>query len=476
MKKTFTTIMPDKVGAFLAASRILASLDLNITRVSYNKAVDTHMLFIDVEGDAESINRATEKLGEIGYLQNRNLGNVILIEFRLRDKPGVVKPILELIDRYQFNISYISSQENGTDYQYFRMGLFAENDEDVSDFLRHAAQLCDVKIINYNPTGRVLDNTVFYMSFANRIADQNGLNDEEKYSLIVDSNLIMEMLTQQNSPPYKTFDYIGKFAEGLIKYKGDAYQPRITEHTLEGGMKITLIEPPCGSNLCLMETGEGILCVDSGFPCYRDEDIFYLRKIFPDFDARRKDMLLTHADIDHIGLADVVDRIFVSRKCYDNFACENEGKPNLREQNKSHAPYVRISRILSHYKPLPMSKIHIIGGSGSVNDRLIEKIGALQFGDLNFEVYEGKGGHVPGEVIYIERSKRLLFTGDIFVNIKGFMPQQARFNKFAPYLMTSVDTDPKLAAEERREILTFLESGQWLLVGGHGAAKTFAVE
>lgn len=468
--------MPDKVGAFLAASRILASLNLNITRVSYNKAVDTHMLFIDVEGDAASIDKAAEKLSAIGYLQNGNLGNVILIEFLLRDKPGVVQPILELISRYQFNISYISSQENGTEYQHFRMGLFVENGEDVSSFLQHAAQLCEIRILNYNPTGSALDNTVFYMSFASGIAEQCGLGEDEKHSLIVDSNLIMEMLTQQNRPPYQTFDYIGKFSESLMKYRGDAYQPRVTEHRLPDGTKITLIEPPCGSNLCLMETGDSLLCVDSGFPCYHDENLSCLRKLFPDFDRLPKDLLLTHADVDHVGLADVFDRVFVSRKGYDNFVRESEGTPNLREQNQAHAPYVRISKILSHYKPLSLSTVHIIGGSSKPDSRLLEKTGEVRFGNLNFEVYEGMGGHIPGEVVYIEHVKRLLFTGDIFINIKGFTPEQADFNRYAPYLMTSVDTDPKLAARERQAIPALLESGEWLLIGGHGAAMTITVK
>ena len=51
MKKTFITSMPDQAGAFLAAGRIIAAAGGNITRVSYNKAVDTHMLFLDVSGD-----------------------------------------------------------------------------------------------------------------------------------------------------------------------------------------------------------------------------------------------------------------------------------------------------------------------------------------------------------------------------------------------------------------------------------------
>ena len=123
MKKTFVTVMPNHIGAFLKASRCFAELGVNITRVSYNKAVDSHTLFIDAEGTAEQLEKASEMLEKIGYLQCGESGRtVILLEFRLRDVPGSVTKVLELIEKSGFNISYMSSQENGTDCQYFKMG------------------------------------------------------------------------------------------------------------------------------------------------------------------------------------------------------------------------------------------------------------------------------------------------------------------------------------------------------------------
>ncbi|MCR4647898.1 MAG: hypothetical protein K5776_02350 [Lachnospiraceae bacterium] len=53
MRKTYVTTMPNHIGAFLKASECLASFGINITRVSYNKAIDSHTLFIDAEGDEE---------------------------------------------------------------------------------------------------------------------------------------------------------------------------------------------------------------------------------------------------------------------------------------------------------------------------------------------------------------------------------------------------------------------------------------
>ena len=45
--------MPNHIGAFLKASKCFAELGINITRVSYDKVVDSHMLFLDVEGTEE---------------------------------------------------------------------------------------------------------------------------------------------------------------------------------------------------------------------------------------------------------------------------------------------------------------------------------------------------------------------------------------------------------------------------------------
>ena len=163
MKKTYVTSMPDHIGAFLKASECFSSLGINITRVSYNKAVDSQTLFIDAEGTEEQLAKADIALGEIGYLQNNQSGkSVVMIEFHLKDVPGSVTDILTLINVFHFNISYISSQENGTDYQIFKMGLYVEDSEKITAFLQEAEKLCKVRVIDYNSSERVYDNSIFY--------------------------------------------------------------------------------------------------------------------------------------------------------------------------------------------------------------------------------------------------------------------------------------------------------------------------
>jgi len=470
MKKTFTTTMPDQVGAFLKADACISRLNLNITRVSYNKAVDTHMLFIEVDGDEDQLQLADKELEKLGYLHNTvHAGNVILMEFKLQDQPGTLLPVLTLINQFNFNISYISSQENNTPYQYFKMGLFVDDSEKISEFMQKVALLCPVRIIDYDKREKLLDNTVFYLNFSNDISEKMGLDDREKHDLIVNSNQIMQALDDRNSPPYKTFDYIGRFVDSLRKSKGDNFTPRITHLSTCAGMKVVLIEPPCGSNICVLECEESLLIVDTGFAYYEEEQRSVLNALYPDFEVRRKAAILTHADVDHCGCLNWFDTVYVNQECYENFAAEKAEVPALREENPLHAPYVRISKILSAYRSPDLKTLQVIGDSSMQTNTALSARGKFKFDELEFELYVGAGGHVKGEMVLIERTHRIVFTGDIFVNIKGFTDAQAKFNRIAPYLMTSVDTDPVEAKVEREAIFKLLSPGKWQIFSGHGA-------
>ena len=135
MRSSFITSVPDKSGAFLKAVKIFASLDLNIVRTSYNKSVDSHMIFLEVEGKEEKITEAREKLKILGYL-NIPQENVVLLEFLLPDQPGTLEKVLTLIEERNINISYISSVSNGTGWQNYRMGLLLKDKREAHCYLK----------------------------------------------------------------------------------------------------------------------------------------------------------------------------------------------------------------------------------------------------------------------------------------------------------------------------------------------------
>lgn len=476
MKKTYATSMPNHIGAFLKASRCFAALGINITRVSYDKAVDSHMLFLDVEGTKEQICLADAELERIGYLQNGgDHSGVVLLEFLLEDVPGSVTSILELISRFHFNISYISSQENGTDHQNFKMGLYVEEPEAIAAFMEQAQQLCKVRVIDYNSSERNYDNSIFYTTFVRGLSQMLTLSDEQKQSLLISSNLAMQTLDERGLSPYRTFDSISKFAELLAKSKGERFVPRVSTYTITENTEIVLIEPACGSNTAIVKSFGKILCVDSGYACYREEMLQLLCRIDPAFDSTPKTLLLTHADVDHCGLMNEFDEVIVSCNSARSLQNEYSGENGFREGNPLHRPYIHICKILTSYAAVAPEKLRTPWQNVPELREPLTQIGFFDFGDLHFEVYEGKGGHLPGEIVLIDYEHDLAFTGDIYINTHGLTAAQAEYNQYAPILMTSVDTDPKLCAEERKAVLRRLGAGNWKIFGAHGAPKDYTV-
>ncbi|MBQ5320982.1 MAG: MBL fold metallo-hydrolase [Oscillospiraceae bacterium] len=476
MKKTYVTTMPNHIGAFLKASRCFAGLGINITRVSYNKAIDTHTLFIDAEGTPEQLKRADIKLGEIGYLQNDKSNNsIVLIEFRLKDEPGSVTDVLSLINEFNFNISYISSQENGTDYQLFKMGLYVDDAEKISVFLAEAEKLCRVRVIDYNHTEKIFDNSIFYNSFVQGITSNIGLSDEMREKLLVNTNLAMQTLDEKGTSPYRTFDSIGKFAELIAASRGERFSPRISRHKLTENTELVLIEPPCGSNTAIIKSGEEALFIDTGYSCYREEMEAIFRKELPNYSKMKKTAIVTHADLDHAGLLYMFDEVFASKKTAECLKAEYEGRKGFRETNPLHEPYINICKILTGYQPPEPYKVKALWGTEEQQEAPLVQIGFFDFADLHFEVYEGKGGHLQGEIVLIDYAHNIVFTGDIYINLKGLTSEQAAYNRHAPILMTSVDTDPKLCALERQTVIGRLGSGNWQIFGAHGYKKDYSV-
>ncbi len=450
-KYTYITKMPDKAGAFLEASRVISKNGGNIIRVNYNKSVDAHTLFIEVFADQNQHRLISTELSTLGYLQQDNQNQkVILIVLKLNDEVGAVTPVLEVINNYAINVTYISSQETGTPYQYFKMGLLVDDTNTIKNLLEDISKICEVKILNYDITEKSLDNTVFYITFANEMRDLLSLRQEQTNAVIVNANKIMQMLDERNQQPLKTFDYIKQFATFIVAQKGEDFLPDIKVRYLSHNTTLFLIEPPCGSNTYVLKHGTELLFVDCGFACYKNEMSKIFAELLGEAFNSQKNIVITHADIDHTGLLGMFDKIYMSNNCYQNFVQEHRCQPNFREQNNLHEPYCQLSKIISGYQPPALEKCVVIGDK--TDDELLTKIGELRFGDLDLEIYEGDGGHVKGEIIIVCQKYKIIFTGDIWVNSQGFSYKQKQFNVLAPYLMTSVNADSDKAKMLREYI------------------------
>ena len=468
MRRTYVARMPDEAGAFLSAGRIIAAAGGNIVRVNYNKAVDLHTMFIEVDAAEEQLHAITDQLRQGGYLPSEEPEErILLIVLRLPDEPGALTPVLEILSRRRVNISYISSQSDGSPYQHFKMGLLIENTGEIRQLLEEISAICEVSIPEYEVTDRLLDGAVFYVTFANEMRQILSLTQKQTREVLICANRMMQLLDEQNKPVLQTFDYIRRFARFVRDRRGEAFRADVSEFSPAEGLSVTMIEPPCGSNTYILRYRDELLFVDTGFALYRPEMLALFEERMPGWESLPRRAFITHADEDHAGLLDLFSRVSMSESCRINFELERQGKPNFREQNPPHAPYCALSKVISGYTPPPAELCDVVGERAG--EELFCYLGSRRFGNWDFDFYEGPGGHVRGETVIVCEALRLVFSGDIYVNIRGFSAEQREFNSLAPFLMTGVDCDGALSRRSREELLR--RWGDHTICPGHGAVE-----
>jgi glyoxylase-like metal-dependent hydrolase (beta-lactamase superfamily II) len=476
-QKSFVTSMPDKSGTFLLASRIIASRNGNIVRVSYNKAVDLHMLFIDVQASEDMLLKIEEDLSDIGYINKKiTETRVIEVSIKIPDKPGAVLPVLEILNNYDINISYMNSCAGSNPYQDFKFGLLIENPDMIKTLLDNISKIYPVDIIECESSEENLDNTVFYIRLANEMQKLLGLSTEKTMQFISEANRILQVLQSEGENAGKVFDYIRRFAYFVSGYRGDNFKTNIQKINLSDTVTIYSIQPYCGSNTYVLVSPDKLLLIDTGYAIYADEMLHILAMLIPDWESRTKKVYITHADVDHCGLLFKLNNteIIVNQKSAENFKRQSDRLPDYREQTELHLGYSKISQIISGYVVPDVNKLKIIDNDTPKEHNSFIPIGNMIIGDMEFTIFEGSGGHLYGEMIYVCRKAGIVFTGDILVNINGFSKERAEFNSLAPYLMKSVNVNSEKAKEMRRQAMALIQdiSNQnmkpCLICGGHG--------
>lgn len=478
-RRSYVTNMPDKTGAFLTASKIIAKHSGNIVRVSYNKAVDLHTLFIDVEAADGDLSLIAEELARVGYLHNKiSEINVIVVEIRIPDRPGAVLPVLKILDRYDINISYINSSADGAPYQKFKMGLLIEDPAIIKMLLDEISELYSIDIIDYADSEKNLDNTIFYIRMANEMQKLLGLNTEKTMEFISEANRILQVLQEKDENPDKVFNYIRRFAHFISRHRGVDFKTDVEKIRISDTVTLHSIQPPCGSNTYVLETRDEMVLIDTGYAIYANEMFDVFDRLFPDWREKCRRVLITHADVDHCGLLAKLPlaKILLNQKSADSLSRQMKGIRDYRESYDFGLgySYSKLSRIISGYVPPDGGRFEIFDSDTPENHPDLIPIGVFRIGDLEFAALEGSGGHIDGEMVFVCREHGLVITGDILVNITGFSSERAEFNSLAPYLMRSVNVNSEKATEMRRQVIRLIEEIQdtqqkpCLVCGGHG--------
>ena len=207
------------------------------------------------------------------------------------------------------------------------MGLLIEDAREIQRLIEEISRICEIHILDYEVTGRLLDGAVFYITFANTMRQILGLSREKPTPCLSANRLTCRIWMSRANPRCKPLITSGASpALWPVDHRGERFRARVSAEPLAASLTLTTIEPPCGSNAYVLEYGDELLFIDSGFACYADEMRALLSALFPGFARRRKRAFLTHADVDHAGLLNQFDEVCMSRNCYANFAAEREAQ------------------------------------------------------------------------------------------------------------------------------------------------------
>lgn len=470
--------MPNEPGALHKAAEIAKDHNGNIHRIHYNRKIDPNTVFFEISASYDSYQKIKDKLAEIGYLQTTlRPVNYLKFNIHLPNRSGALFEFLNYITHAHANIGFLDFDERSSRHDKLTVSVTLDETSSVEKLLDKLKSNYRLEIIEYDNKGEKLDETVFYIDFAGKLAEIIGNNEDEfLMKLLNDINHIVQELTRLGEDPKKVFESILATGNTLKDTTGDSFYADTQKIDLGKNRELYCFQPPCGGNVFVINSPQEIVMIDSGYGIYH-VDFLKLFRLYGLRIENLKAIYLTHADADHSGAAGFYDsRSFMHKGTRDIIEEANRAYGSDVEECVLEEVYTKLINLFSKFNPPEdletfSEKVIKMRGPFSV-------IHTFKACDMEFEVLGSLGGHLYGQVFILCLDQGLFFTADSLINFNSLSKDRKKYNLLAKDLMTSVNVDGENAREERRELLKLInslneelskENKRCLICGGHGA-------
>jgi glyoxylase-like metal-dependent hydrolase (beta-lactamase superfamily II)/uncharacterized protein with ACT and thioredoxin-like domain len=479
-KYSFVTRMPDRPGSMEKAADIVKRHSGNIERIHYDRRIDSTTVFFEVTCKEDQYCRISEELKSINYLPT-SLGNLSFIKFNvyLENLAGTLHKLLSYTTSAKANIAYMDFDDQRDSPNKLTMSLIVAESAAVENLLDQLVSHYRLEIVEYDTTGQHLDETVFYIKFAQHLRELIGIQDDKfLMQLLANINHIVQELTNLNIEPKGAFDSILKTGRTLNQTSEKGFYADLQWGKLTDG-ELLCLQMPCGGNIYILSSGDEKALIDVGYGIYHED----LQRSLHTLGIRKKDItkiLLTHADSDHSGAGG-----YFHIKAH----MHPETKKLLQQTTRAYgskiegsileAVYTQLINIFSSYNPPKQTET--FQTIPKRKQGIFDVIDEVSVGKLKLQVLNGLGGHINGQVYFLCENEGLLFTADSLINFASLTPERERYNTLAKLLMTTVNVDPETAKKERTALLDIAkivdaelkkQGKQCLICSGHGAIST----
>ena len=482
MKKFFFIAhMPDTPGSLHRAAEIIKKYDGNINRIQFDRRIDPGTVFYEVTATNESYREITRDLAGIGYLQT-SLKPLNFLKFAvfLPNRPGALFEFLGYTTSARANIAYIDFDDRGQHPDRLTVSLSLEQNPEVDRLLDQLKSRYRLEIIEYDTTGKHLDDTVFYVRYAQAVRELIG-DSEEPFllSFLGDTNHMAQDLMNRGCNPRQAFDSVLDTGRSMNRTNGPGFYAAVQRFTVTDTVTLHCFQPPCGGSLFVLSTLDEMLMIDTGYGIYHESVMAMLAQYGLGEEKKISRIIVTHADADHCGAAG-----FFTVPVYMHEGTLNILKTNNRSygSRSDHASldefYTKMINLFSRFNTPP--DIRCFGPAEPVARGIFPVIGRFRIGNVELEVLDGLGGHTHGQVFLYSKDHGLLFTADGLINFASLTKERADYSSLAAFLVTSVNVDSEYAKKERVALLALAQetdaalSGtgrRCLVCGGHGAVS-----
>jgi glyoxylase-like metal-dependent hydrolase (beta-lactamase superfamily II)/ACT domain-containing protein len=480
-KFSFIARMPDKPGALHRAAEIITCYSGNINRIQYDRRIDPATVFFEVTATPETYRQMREELHAIGFLQE-SLPTIGFLKFAvyLPHRSGSLFEFLNYITGAGANIAYVDFDERGCDPGRLTVSLNVEETAIVDGLLDHLKSRYRLEILEYDTTGKKLDDTVFYVRFAQAMRDLIGeAEDAFLLQLLHDINHIVQELNNLGKDPRQVFESILLTGRTLRNTTGDQFYADVQRIPITDSVEVICFQMPCGGNIFLLTSPDETVMVDTGYGIYHQDAVRMFQHYGQGDLQKLSRVYITHADADHCGAGGFYTaKSFMHAGSLTIIHQANRAYGSRSEASILEEVYTTIINLFSRFTP-PENPELVFGVPIGMRS-IFPVLARFSFHDLEFEILESLGGHLHGQMYLFCPDHGVIFTGDTLINFGSLDEARSRYNSLADFLVTSVNVDSECARRERTALLAMIAATEKQLApsgrkcrifGGHGAVS-----
>jgi glyoxylase-like metal-dependent hydrolase (beta-lactamase superfamily II) len=473
--------MPDTPGSLHRAAEIIKQYDGNINRIQFDRRIDPGTVFYEVTATDDAYASITRDLAAIGYLQS-SLKPLDFLKFTvdMPHTPGALHEFLNFTTFAGANIAFIDFDDKGLHPNRLTVSLNLEQSSVVEQLLDQLKSRYRLEILEYDTTGKHLDDTVFYVRYAQAVRKIIGDSEEEfLLSFLAETNHMAQELMDRGCDPHQAFNSVLATGQTMNATNGENFYAEVQQFAISDLVTLSCFQPPCGGSLFLLHTPDEMVMVDTGYGIYHDSVMTMLSRYGLGDMRKLSRILVTHADADHCGAAGFFAvPVYMHEGTLDIIRTNNRAYGSRSDHSSLDAFYTKMINLFSRFN-IP-DDIRCFNERNGKKRGIFPILGRFRIGDVELEVLDGLGGHTHGQVFLYSADHGLLFGADSVINFGSLTKERADYSSLAAFLVTSVNVDSGSARTERKGLIELAEvtgatltgSGRRCLIcGGHGAVS-----